>query len=150
MRLPLKHRLRRNVINATTAALDDRLATIPHASSGVPLTRSFPVDVLWNYANQACRRLQPSDEPPASHLTHAPWGDTDGLVRSQPFVERTLHERVEAIDSLPFFDLDGVNQCYRRHLNGANNSFELLTLLSFLRMPVVDDVTADVPVRASS
>jgi asparagine synthase (glutamine-hydrolysing) len=138
LRIPLKHRTRRNLINSTTTELDERLGAIPHGNTGIPLDQPFPVDYVWRYANRFRWKFLSGDETPAEHLSHGPWISTDGLTRSHEFVPERLRERVELIDSLPFLDSDAIWQTYRDHLDGADNSFELYTLLSFLEMPIVE------------
>jgi asparagine synthase (glutamine-hydrolysing) len=138
LRIPLKHRTRRNLINATTTELDERLGAIPHGNTGIPLDRSFPVEYVWRYANQFRWKFLSGDETPAEHLSHGPWISTDGLTRSHEFVPERLRERADLIDGLQFLDREGAWRSYRNHLEGADNSFELYTLLSFLEMPVVE------------
>lgn len=138
LRVPLKHRVRRNLIDAATEALDGRLAAIPHGDTGVPLAHSFPVDYLWHHANAFVWKFLSSDDPPEDHLDHHPWTDMEGLIRTHDFVAENLRGNADAVESLPFLSADGVDRCYRAHLDGADNAFELYTLLSFLNMPVVD------------
>lgn len=143
LRLPMKHRTRRSVIDATTATLDESLAALPHAKTGVPLTQSFPTDFLWQYANWFVWEHLQSDDPPRPYLTHDPWVDGNELLREHDFAAEKLREKEDLIDALPFLDRDGVHRCYRDHQNGANNHYELYTLLSFLEMPVVERLTED-------
>ncbi|AUV82571.1 asparagine synthase [Salinigranum rubrum] len=143
LRIPLKHRSRRNLIDATTTELDERLGAIPHGNTGVPVEQSFPVEYVWRYANQFRWKFLTGDDTPAEHLSHGPWISTEGLTRSHEFVPERLRERADRIDSLPFLDRDGAWRSYQAHLEGADNSFELYTLLSFLEMPVVERVAGE-------
>ncbi|WP_136601122.1 asparagine synthase-related protein [Salinigranum halophilum] len=138
--LPLKHRARRNVVNAATAKLDRRLAAIPHGTTGVPLTQSFPVEFVWRHVNRFRWKFFPYEDAPEPYLSHGPWVNTDRFVRAHDLVPETLRRRAGLIDALPFLDRDGAWQCYRDHLDGTNNGFELYTLLSFLEMPVVNQM----------
>jgi asparagine synthase (glutamine-hydrolysing) len=142
LKMSLKHRGRRNIINATTAELDESLAEIPHSYTGVPLTQSFPVTFLWSHATHFRRRFFPSEEPPEPYLSHGPWLDANGLIRSHSFVEETLREKGPILDALPFLSREGAERCYQEQLNGGDNHFELYTLLSFLEMPVVEQLAA--------
>jgi asparagine synthase (glutamine-hydrolysing) len=143
LRLPMKYRARRNIVDATTARLDRRLAAVPHATTGVPLTRPFPVDFVEAQANRFAWKFIDSDDPPEPHANHGPWPSMDELIRSHGFVERALTERADLLDALPFLNRTGAERCYRAHLNGAENQFELYTLLSFLHMPAVERMAAN-------
>ena len=143
LRLPLKHRTRRNIVNATTTKLDKRLGSIPHASTGVPLDQSFPVEFIWRHLDRFQQKYLPLDEPPEEYLSHGPWISTEGLTRSHEFVPDQLRARATLIDAFPFLDREGVWQSYQSHVDGADRSFELYTLLSFLEMPVVEQLAQE-------
>lgn len=143
LRLPVEYRTRRNLIDATTIALDDTLGTIPHAGTGVPLTESFPLGFVRGLVNQFVWKHLSGDQPPEAHLSHGPWTNKDGLIRSHEFVGEKLRMKEDLIDALPFLNREGVYQCYDEHLNGADNSFELYTLLTFLYMPVVETMATN-------
>jgi asparagine synthase (glutamine-hydrolysing) len=143
LRIPLEYRTRRNLIDATTTELDERLGAIPHGKTGVPVEQSFPVEYVWRYANQFRWKFLTADDTPAEHLSHGPWISTEGLTRSHEFVPERLRERADRIESLPFLDRDGAWRSYQAHLGGADNSFELYTLLSFLEMPVVERIARE-------
>jgi asparagine synthase (glutamine-hydrolysing) len=143
LRLPLKHRSRRSLVNTTTTRLAPDLAKIRHALSGVPPATPFPIDFIQSHANQLRWKYLSSNDPPESHQTHGPWINSRELIRSHGFVERTLDERAELFDAFPFLDRDGARQCYENHLDGADNHFELYTLLSFLEMPVTERLASE-------
>jgi asparagine synthase (glutamine-hydrolysing) len=143
LNLPLKHRLGRNLVDATTVALDESIASVPHGKTGVPPSQTFPMNVLQRYTRELSKRIVGPDEPPKPYLTHGPWVDTAELARSHEFVIEKLREKKPIIDALPFLDNGGVERCYEEHLNGENNQFELYTLLSFLHMPIVERAVED-------
>ncbi|MEF8801848.1 MAG: asparagine synthase-related protein [Halolamina sp.] len=143
LRLPMKHRSRRSLVDAATARLDERLGSIPHASRGVPLTRPFPVSFVETQARRFAWKFLTGETPPESYMSHGPWPDMRELIRSHGFVEEALEEKGPLIDTLPFLDREGARRCYEDHLDGADNHFELYTLLSFLYMPVVERMVAD-------
>ena len=45
----------------------------------------------------------------------------------------------------PFLDADGVAACYQQHLDGAHNLAALYSLVTFLEMPVVRELTTEAP-----
>ncbi|MFC6723949.1 asparagine synthase-related protein [Halobium palmae] len=145
LRLPARYRVRRNVVNAATAALDRHLSAIPHGTTGVPLDRSFPVDYLWYHVNDLRRELFSSDRPPKPYLSHGPWDDKNELIRSHDFVGETLRNRADVLESLPFLDREGARECYEDHLRGADSGLELFVLASFLEMPVTERIAAGDP-----
>jgi asparagine synthase (glutamine-hydrolysing) len=142
LQLPPKYRSRRNVVDAATARLDERLAAIPHATRGVPLARPFPVDFLETQARRFAWKFLTGETPPESYMSHGPWPDMRELIRTHGFVEEALEEKGPLMDALPFLDREGARRCYEDHLDGADNHFELYTLLSFLHMPVVERMVA--------
>jgi asparagine synthase (glutamine-hydrolysing) len=143
LQLPEKYRTRRNIIDATTMALDERLGEIPHAETGVSLSESFPMSYVKRLTNKFVWKHLSSDQPPRAQLTHGPWTNKRTLIRTHEFVGETLREKADLIDSLPFLDRDGVARCYGEHLHGADNTYELYTLLSFLEMPVVEQMATN-------
>jgi asparagine synthase (glutamine-hydrolysing) len=62
------------------------------------------------------------------------------LLRIGGFAAETFSARRDVIESLPFLDREGLKRCYEDHCAGADNTFVLYTLLSFLRMPTTDRV----------
>jgi asparagine synthase (glutamine-hydrolysing) len=141
--LPMGYRTRHNLVDDATVALDPELGDIPHADSGAPLSRSFPSDYLTGLVNGFWWQHLSPDQPPKAHLNHGPWTDKRELIRSQGFVGERLRARSDLVDALPFLDLEGVYRCYDDHLNGADNTVELYTLLTFLHMPIVEELVGE-------
>jgi len=137
LQFPVKHRVRRNLIDTATVAFDDSLARLPHGTTGVPVNRTFPITYLWEQLNRFNRKFLVDDDPSAEHRTHGPWASPKQVIRSQEFVFETIRANEGLIDALPFLDLGGVYRCYYDHLRGADSGSELYTLLEFLRMPAV-------------
>jgi asparagine synthase (glutamine-hydrolysing) len=141
--MPIEYFLRRNVVNAAVERLSPALASIPHSTTGAPIDRQFPFDFATRVARGLARKFTPVGETsPAPHLTHHPWPPTEELLRIRPFVRETLADKEGLIRRLPFLDWEAANECYREHLAGANNTRELATLVTFLRMPVTERVAA--------
>jgi asparagine synthase (glutamine-hydrolysing) len=149
LRLPLKHRVRRNVVNATAAVLDRSLASIPHAETGVPLTSSFPASYVRRVLNQARKKYLPTEDPPEPYMGNGPWVNGVELIRMTEFVGEALQEAEPIMESLPFLNSEGAHRCHEAHLSGTDNYFQLYTLLSFLRMPVTDRATKSTETRVS-
>jgi asparagine synthase (glutamine-hydrolysing) len=137
LRVPVKHRVRRNLVDTATIALDGSLARIPHGTTGVPLDRTFPGKYVREQLNRFKWKFLVDDDPPAEHQRHGPWPSPESVVRNQEFVFETIRANEALIDSLPFLDSKRVYRSYHDHLRGADNSFEIYTLLGFLRMPAV-------------
>lgn len=139
--IPKKYLVRHDLVNSAIEAIAPELAKIPHADTGVPLHRPFPLNVFEAHAIKAVRKFSPlGDDPPSPILGHGPWGNSSALIRNQGFIEEIFHENEEVLDRLPFLDRDKAFESYRAHCAGANRTRELLTLASFLGMPVTRDV----------
>ncbi|MDS0293768.1 asparagine synthase-related protein [Halogeometricum luteum] len=137
LELPMRHRMRRNVIDATTVALDEDLARVPHASTGVPLTKSFPTQFLLHHANAFSRKHLSPDRSPEPYMSDKPWTNSTELLRTHDFAQKKLRERAPVMDALPFIDREAATRVYQDHLNGGEHTYVLYTLLSFLQMPAV-------------
>jgi asparagine synthase (glutamine-hydrolysing) len=143
LQMPLKYRLRRNVVHRALERLAPDLAELPHGESRVPL--DYP-HYGYSFAEKTValwKRHFESDWSPESHFTQGPWTDIEEFLRSGDFVEETLADNERLLDQFPFLDCDGVETCYRDHLDGANNTNELYTLMTFLELPVTEHVATD-------
>lgn len=139
---PLGYRLRRGIVGQAVKRLDPSLADIPYANTGVPLGYPFPVHFAADTLRTLVRRHLPfvTRPTPAPHYTHGSWTDHTELLRHRSFFEDTLERKRDVVRQLPFLDPDGIEECYREHLDGTGNHFELYTLLTFLQMPVTERV----------
>ena len=144
-RYPHAYRLRRRIVNQAVKRLDPALADIPYANTGVPLGYPFPAHYVADRLQQFRRRNLPSSarSTPAPHYSHGSWPDNTELLRHQPLVEDTLERRADLIRRLPFLDREGIDECYREHLDGKNRTEELFTLLTFLEMPVTERLAGE-------
>lgn len=148
-KIPVRHLLRRNLVNAAVTELEPTLADIPHARTGVPLKYPFPVDYLGDNLYGFWRKHVADDSPPEPHLTHAPWPNRQELIRAKSFTEDTLVERRQLLEDLPFLDFDGAVDCYSDHLDSENNQTVLYSLLTLLNMPVTRRVHEGAEMRTS-
>lgn len=147
-KVPVRYLLRRNLVNAAVSELDPALAAIPHARTGVPLKYPFAIDFLGENLYGFWRKHVSEERPPESHLSHAPWPNRQELIRAQSFTEDAFTDRQELFETLPFLDFEGAVQCYGDHLDGADNTTVLYSLLTLLNMPVAR--AANSPLTPSS
>lgn len=142
LRVPIDKQLLDNVVAGALRRGDPELASIPRQHSNVRPKDAFPRNYLRRNLTLLGRRLgfEFGDTPPREWHGRGPWTNHETLVRSHPFVIETLFDHRERIESLPFLDWEGAIDCYMDHLGGADNSRELYGLLSFLEMPMVDDL----------
>ncbi|WP_458207780.1 asparagine synthase-related protein [Haladaptatus sp. NG-SE-30] len=146
--MPVRYRLRRNIIHRAIERLDHRLAAIPHSETGVPVEYSFPVEYVGKHLNALWWNFFDTEEPPEPWFTNGPWSNDAELIRQHNFVEEVLTGHRKTIDELPFLDSEGVQRCYDQHLDGQDNTVELYTLLTLLQMPVTSCICdTDVPVE---
>lgn len=135
--VPVRHRIRHNTINQAVSQAAPELATIPHATTGVPLDRAtrYGPGYLLRLLIGAAKRAVVSERPPAPYLGNGPWIDESEMIRSHEFVDASIRRNRELIEALPFLDGEAIEQCYRDHLAGANNWRELYTLVTLLEAP---------------
>ncbi|WP_433632079.1 asparagine synthase-related protein [Halomicrococcus sp. NG-SE-24] len=136
--MPVKYQLRRNIIHRAIERLDLGLASIPHSESGVPIKYSFPLEYVGKHLNALRRKFFDQNQPPKPWFTHGPWSNEEAFIRENEFVRDTLVRNRDLVEALPSLDWDGVRRCYRDHLDGADNTVELYTLLTLLEMPVTE------------
>lgn len=140
LRMPRRYQLRRNVINRALARIDAELANVPHAHSGVPPARPFPIEFLGKVAHAFWRKHVTAEEPPQPHLSNGPWVDDSELLRTHDFGKQRLEANEPVVRALPFLEWDNVMDCYRRHADGENRIVELYGLLTLLEMPIVREL----------
>ncbi|SDR12402.1 asparagine synthase-related protein [Natronobacterium texcoconense] len=109
-KIPLKYRLRGEIVNKAIAKLSPELASIPRAGTRTPLDRSFPVRYVWRHWS-GVRRLLFSSEPD-DHRTHGPWPDKD-IVRNE-YMDREQRiaghkERIQSVPGLSWNDVETSN-----------------------------------------
>lgn len=125
-RFPIKHVLKR---------LDPRLARIPHAATGVPLTMPRLVEKAGIAKRLVQRTLQDRANPQRGEPTHhspGSWMNHAGLIRLRPFVKQALLEHEERIQRSPYLDLERAWDCYHDHLDGADHTYALFALVTLL------------------
>lgn len=136
LRMPIRYRLRRNVIDAAVKRLDPELAAIPHADAGLGLGHSFPVDFTGRKLKALWRKHVAQETPPRSYLSSGSWVNDAELIRQDDFYWRAVEANADVIEGLEFLDFEDVRACYQDHLDGCNNVVELYTLLTVLTMPI--------------
>lgn len=138
--IPVKYFLRRNFVNEAIEEIDPPLAEIPHAHTGVPVKYHFPIDYLGKNIHGFWWKHIADDDVPEPHFDHTPWPNRTELIRAQSFTTETLRDHESALSALPFLDHEAVWECYHDHLDGADNTPILYSLLTFLQMDVTDAV----------
>jgi asparagine synthase (glutamine-hydrolysing) len=136
LRMPIKYRLRRNVVHRALGRLAPNLAKLPHGESRVPLDYPYPAYLLAENAVAFWKRHLRFGRAPEPHFTDGPWTDIEEFLRSSDIVQKTVADNEELFDQFSFLDRDGVDVCYRDHLAGSNNALELYTLMTLLEMIV--------------
>ena len=141
--MPSRYRLRRDLVGQAVAHLDSGLATIPHASTGVALSRPFPVKYASEHALEFWNKHVLNWTPPEPYLTNGPWLDDAELLRSFDFVTDVLDRCGQIADKLPGPDATAIQELYHDHCQGADRIGELYTLLTVLTMPVTNHLLSD-------
>lgn len=138
--MPIRYRLRRNIVDRAVDRLAPDLAAIPHANTGVSLSRSFATKYAAENVLAFWRAHAPIGTPPKPYLTHGPWLDDAELLRSFDFVTDVLADNEAIADALPGLDAETIDELYCAHRRGENYVGELYTLLTVLTMPVTERV----------
>lgn len=143
--MPIRYRLRRNVIDRAVARIAPGLAEIAHASTGVALSRPFPAKYAGEHLTELRRKWDPNRAPPEPYLTQGPWLDDAELLRSHRFVSEVVAENRALVDAVPGLTVGEVRRLYDEHCRGENHIGELYTLVTLLTMPATARVLADDP-----
>ena len=134
--IPIRYRLRKNIVNRAIERLAPPLAVIPHSQTGVRLTRSFPVEYIGRNLIAFWRKYITDENPPESYMTSGPWINYAELLRQYEFLGEEFKTYSDLADVLPIPDSDEINTYYHDHLRGNNHTVELYTLITVLSMPV--------------
>lgn len=140
--LPIRHRVRDNVVDRALERLSPELARIPHATTGVPLTYTFPVEYIAHQAIAFLRKHVAREQPPKPHFSQDSWTDDAELLRQDDFLLELFREE-DALERLPLVDADTVQRWYREHRGGSDRLVELYTVATVLSMPTLDLVLED-------
>ncbi len=138
--MPIRYRLRRNLVGQAVDRLDPDLASIPHSSTGVALSQPFPIEYVSTHLREFWAKHVSNREPPEPYLTEGPWLDDAELLRSFGFANDVLDEQEPLADALPGPDVDSIREVYQDHHDGSDHVVELYTLLTVLTMPVTEHV----------
>ncbi|MDG5762057.1 asparagine synthase-related protein [Natronococcus sp. A-GB1] len=141
--MPPRYRLRRDLIGQSVAHLDPDLAAIPHAGTGVALSRPFPVTYASEHALEFWSKHVLNWTPPEPYLTDGPWLNDAELLRSFEFVTDVLGEHGPLADAFPGPEAAAIRALFREHCQGADRIGELYTLLTVLTMPVTNHLLSD-------
>jgi asparagine synthase (glutamine-hydrolysing) len=124
LRYPMRYQLRKNIIDDAIECLNKELASIPHGSSNVPLNFPFWIKLPAKYATLFWRKYV--QDTPQPHLSHGPWVDHSGLVRTSRFVDEAISENSSFLESLDCVDYGKLAQCLSGHKNGIENNWREL------------------------
>ena len=155
LQIPSEYRYRADLVGEIVCQLDPDLASIPHASTGVPLSDTSSIQKVRSritenrYINHLLTtpvRELPTDfldhiglinkasGSAGTHVSSGSWLNKSGVIRVHPFVENKLYEHNEILNENPFVSEDDAWNIYHEHLDGKNNSYEIFSLLTFLEV----------------
>ncbi len=132
--MPLKYRLRRDIVHDGIEALSPALARLPHASSRLPVSYPKAAHAVGKRVSNQLDKLGP-----ASYRTDGPWQDKNEVVRRTDFVERSLESNAETMRAIPCLDADAAFSMHRRHCAGEIHvGEELYRLITVLETPLAE------------
>lgn len=130
--LPLRYRLRRDLVQRAVASLAPDLAAVPHASTRLPMSYPKATHVVGKRVSNQLDKLRTP-----SYRTEGPWQDKNEVVRETEFVGEALEANADLGRTLPCLDWDAVRETYRRHrARETNAGEELYRLVTVLETPL--------------
>lgn len=132
--LPVKYRLRKNLINASIDRIQPELGEIPHPNTNIALKRPFALHYLALQVNWLTDKVT-SETRPRSYYTQGSWPNWDDLVRSHDVVKPALEEHSALLEATDWLDGDRLWEDYERHVAGENRFDELSGAISLLSNP---------------
>lgn len=142
--VPVRDRIQYDPINHALSRRYPSLAEIPHSETRIPLNESTRTGLKYYLHRRGVgvKHQFTDDRSPAPYLNHGPWIDENELIRSHNFIGEAIDRNAELIEALPFLDGASVKECYRSHLEGANNWRSLYMLVTLLETPVAERIGA--------
>lgn len=141
--MPVRYRLRRNVVDRALERLAPDLADVPHAGTGVRPSRSFPAKYLGEHLHAFWRTHVSSPPTPEPYMTDGSWPDDAELLRANDCFADVFEANRATLEALPGVTPEDVREQIRAHEAGDDRTVELYTLLSVLSMPVTEHVVRD-------
>ncbi|WP_394741840.1 asparagine synthase-related protein [Natronococcus roseus] len=131
LRLPTSVLFRRNLVNDGLTRLAPDLAAVPHPETGIGLQHPWVMEYLLTYVTGLRDELFASEPHPG------PWTNRAVAIRESDFVIETIRRHESTIRNCPFLDYDGIVECYREHLAGADRMPALYPLVTILEAPAL-------------
>jgi len=125
---------RKDIINSTISNINPILAKIPHGGSYISLEYSKIIHFLKKEYETAKCKLFPNQKWEGS------WGNTAEVIRKTDFVKNKIKGKENLIRRCDFLDLEKVKECYSEHIDGRNNTNQLLALLTFIENPITNSL----------
>ena len=122
--------LKKSIINSAIKRINPLLAEIPHGGTNITLKHSMLLHMLYGQYDIAKCKLFPNQR------WQGPWGDIGEIFRQYDFIKNIINENKELIHRCDFLDWDQVKRCYLEHIQGKNNTNQLLALLTFIKNPL--------------
>lgn len=135
LQIPVKYRLRRDIVNRTLCKSDLEIAEFPHSNSNLPLTAPRLLHILTEYAQEFSHRIKPKKDVNYG----ISWPDYDELIRESDIVGMKLEQHSEILEKCDFISKNEVRNVYEEHLEGKDNFAQLYPLLSFLEHPITKE-----------
>jgi len=148
-KLPVKYRLRKNIINAATARVQPKLAELPHPTTNIALKYPFALQYLALQVNWLRNRLTDHAKP-IPYYTQGSWPDWDELVRHRDFVKPVLEEHSALLDAIEWIDTGKLWDDYDRHMVGEDRFDELSAMVSFISNPATQSLLGSGSVPADT
>ena len=153
--IPVEYRCQHDIIGESLQRLDEDLASIESEYKPSSLTELVEENIYLNHLFNASPRHLPGDflkfigilsgeisrrrtDPSYTYKSRGQRPSEDGSIRYHNFVDEKLNEHKKSINNCPFINYNEACECYRDHLDGANHSMELFSLLSLLETPAFE------------
>ncbi|WP_254535527.1 asparagine synthase-related protein [Halomarina litorea] len=142
LQIPRRYLVSGNLIGGAMRLLAPELGHVPDNNTGVDPRHPFLLHYVGKLWTHVRRTYLPTDTPPEPHLSNGPWPDNAALIRTHSFVEDALSSHEAIAEQMAELDVDGIYRTYREHLDGADRTQHLYSLLTFLAMPLTDHLVS--------
>lgn len=141
-KLPIKYRLRKNVINASIEQIHPELAELPHPGTNIAIKRPFVLQYLAIYATWILDKFR-DDNKPKPYFSHGSWTNHSELIRHHNLFEAFYNEWDNHTPIPNWIDQQKASTDYSRHVSGEDRFAEVYAAVSFFSVPTSKLILGD-------
>ncbi len=127
---------KKDFVNSAIKNINPSLTEIPHAETNVPI--KYPKLIYTILSQSGITRLGSLSDS----KVQGPWGDPSQILRDHSFVKERILSNKSLIEQSDFLDWKAIQRVYSEHIEGEDNTNQLLGLLTFLGNPLTKHLIA--------